>query len=294
MTARMTTLEATGPNAEQVRYWNETAAPKWVEYQEVLDTQLQALGRLTMDRARITAGEHVLDVGCGCGATTRALAALVGPKGIAHGVDVSAPMLARADALAREAGLANVRFTNADAQTHRFEPAGADVLFSRFGVMFFVDPPAAFRNLRTALRAGGRVAFVCWQPLAENPWLLVPLGAAAQHIQLPPPPAPGAPGPFGFADPDRVRGILAAAGFDSIGFESVRETLNIAGGELDAAVRFLLEGVGPTSAALREADPAVRPRVYAAVREALAPFVTPAGLRMPSAAWIVTARAPGA
>jgi len=290
----VTTLDTDGPNAEQVRYWNETAAPKWVEYQAVLDTQLEGLGCLTMDRARLVPGERVLDVGCGCGATTRALAARVGPGGGALGVDVSAPMLARAAALTRDAGLVNVRFTNADAQTHRFEPGSADVLFSRFGVMFFADPPAAFRNLRGALRPGGRVSFVCWQPLAENPWLLVPLGAAAQHLQLPPPPAPGAPGPFAFADPEHVRVILAQAGFDGIHLEGVRETLTVGGGGLEEAVHFLLEGVGPTTAALREADPAVRPRVYAAVREALAPFTTAAGVRMPAAAWIVTARAPGA
>lgn len=290
----MTTLDTTGPNAEQVRYWNETAAPKWVEYQSVLDTQLEELSARTMDRARLAAGERVLDVGCGCGATSRALAARVEPNGSVHGVDVSAPMLARAAEQARVAGLANVRFTNADAQTHPFEPGGADVLFSRFGVMFFADPPAAFTNLRRAIRPGGRVAFVCWQTLAENPWLLVPLGTAAQHIQLPPPPAPGAPGPFAFEDPDRVRSILVHAGFAAAQLEDVRVTLGIGGGGLDQAVRFLLEGVGPASAALREADPAVRPRVYAAVREALAPFETPAGIRMPAAAWIVTARAPGA
>jgi len=286
------TLDTTGSNAEQIRYWNETAAPKWIEYQEVLDAQLEALGRLTMDRARLSPGEHVLDVGCGCGATTRALAVRVGANGSAHGIDLSAPMLARAATLVREAGLRNVRFTNADAQTHHFEPGSADVLFSRFGVMFFADPPAAFGNLRGTLRAGGRLAFVCWQPLSENPWLLVPLGAAAQHIQLPPPPAPGAPGPFAFADPDRVRAILVEAGFEGIDFESVRDTLSVGGGGLEDAVRILLEGVGPTSAAMREADPAVRPRVYAAVREALTPFVTPAGLRLPAAAWIVTGQAP--
>jgi SAM-dependent methyltransferase len=234
----------------------------------------------------------VLDVGCGCGATSRALATRVGASGSVHGVDISTPMLERAGALAREAGHANVRFTNADAQTHRFEPAGADVLFSRFGVMFFADPPAAFRNLRDALRPGGRLAFVCWRPLAENPWLLVPLGAAAQHMQLPPPPAPGAPGPFAFADPERVRGILDQAGFTRIKLDPVNDTLTVGGGGLDEAVHFLLEGVGPTSAALREADPAVRPRVFAAVKEALAPFVTREGVRMPAAAWIVTADAP--
>jgi len=286
------TLDRTGPNAEQVRYWNETAAPKWIQYQTVLDTQLEGLGRMTMDRARLASGEHVLDVGCGCGATSRALATRVGASGSVHGVDISTPMLERAGALAREAGHANVRFTNADAQTHRFEPAGADVLFSRFGVMFFADPPAAFRNLRDALRPGGRLAFVCWRPLAENPWLLVPLGAAAQHMQLPPPPAPGAPGPFAFADPERVRGILDQAGFTRIKLDPVNDTLTVGGGGLDEAVHFLLEGVGPTSAALREADPAVRPRVFAAVKEALAPFVTREGVRMPAAAWIVTADAP--
>jgi SAM-dependent methyltransferase len=286
------TFDRTGPNAEQVRYWNETAAPKWIQYQTVLDTQLEGLGRMTMDRARLTSGEHVLDVGCGCGATSRALATRVGASGSVHGVDISTPMLERAGALAREAGHANVRFTNADAQTHRFEPAGADVLFSRFGVMFFADPPAAFRNLRDALRPGGRLAFVCWRPLAENPWLLVPLGAAAQHMQLPPPPAPGAPGPFAFADPERVRGILDQAGFTRIKLDPVNDTLTVGGGGLDEAVHFLLEGVGPTSAALREADPAVRPRVFAAVKEALAPFVTREGVRMPAAAWIVTADAP--
>ena len=287
----MTTLDKTGPNAEQIKYWNETAAPKWVEYQAVLDTQLEELGRLTMERARLVPGERVLDVGCGCGATTRALAARVGARGSAHGVDISAPMLARAAELTRAAGVGNVRFTNADAQTYAFEPGGADVLFSRFGVMFFTDPPAAFTNLRRALRPGGRVAFVCWQPLPENPWLLVPLGAAAQHIPLPPPPASGAPGPFAFGDRDRVRAILTQAGFGDAAFEDVRVTLGVGGGGLEDAVRFLLEGVGPTTQALREADPALRPRVYAAVREALAPYETPAGIRMPSAAWIVTARA---
>ena len=288
------TVDRTGPNAEQVRYWNETAAPKWVQYQAILDTQLETLGRTAMERARLAPGERVLDVGCGCGATSRALAARVGPSGHVHGVDISTPMLERAAALAREAGVGNVRFTNADAQTHRFEPAGADVLFSRFGVMFFADPPAAFRNLRGALRPGGRLAFVSWRPLAENPWLLVPLGVAAQHIQLPPPPAPGAPGPFAFADADRVRDILEQAGFRGVHHEPLDEILRVGGGGLDEAVHFLLEGVGPTSAALREADPAVRPRVFAAVREALGPFVTPEGVRMPAAAWIVTATSPGA
>ena len=157
--------------------------------------------------------------------------------------------------------------------------------------MFFADPVTAFMNLCVALRPGGRVAFICWQPLRENPWLSLPLQVAARYITLPPPPVPGAPGPFSFADPERVRTILVRAGFVEIAFEELREMLTVGGGaSLDQTVQFLLQGVGPTSAALREADPAVRPRVAAAVRDALAPFHTAAGVRLGSAAWIVTAR----
>jgi SAM-dependent methyltransferase len=288
----MTPLEASGPNAEQVRYWNDTAGTKWVSYQRVLDEQLGPLGRLTMDRAGVAAGEQVIDVGCGCGDTTITLSTRVAPGGTALGVDVSTAMVARAVESARAAGATTVRFENADAQTHAFPRAAFDVVYSRFGIMFFSDPAAAFANLRLALRPAGRLAFVCWQTITENPWLLLPLQAAAQHVQLPPPPAPDAPGPFAFADRERVGGILARAGFVDVAFEDVRTMLGIGGGGLDAAVDFIVCGIGPTSAALRDADPAVRPKVAAAVREALAPFVTRAGVRMPAAAWIVTGRRP--
>jgi hypothetical protein len=166
------------------------------------------------------------------------------------------------------------------------------VLFSRFGVMFFTDPPAAFANLRRALSAAGRVTFVGWQSLPENPWMTVPLGAALQFLPPPPLPAPDAPGPFSFADPARVRGILERAGFRAVEFEAVLETLTIGGGAgLDETAEFLLQ-MGPAAAALRDApDPTLRPRVAAAVQEALAPYLTPQGVRMPSASWIVTASA---
>lgn len=284
-------MAAPEPNAEQIRYWNESAGPKWVAFQQVIDAQIRPLGHRAMERADIAPGERVIDVGCGCGDTTITLGERVGSAGRVLGIDVSAPMLARAAELARAVGLANVRFENADAQTHPLPRGEFDVAYSRFGVMFFTDPVAAFTNLRSALRPGGRLAFVCWQALSENPWLFVPLQAAAQHLQLPPPPAPEAPGPFSFADPERVRSILLRAGFDRVVLAELRETLTLGGGStLDEAVRFLLQGVGPTTAALRQADPAVWPRVAAAVRQAIAPFETPQGVRMASAAWIVTAR----
>jgi len=279
-----------GSNAEQVRFWNETSGPKWVALQEAIDAQLEPLGRRTLARAAVGAGDRVVDVGCGCGWTTVELARRAGPTGHVTGVDVSAPMLARARARAAESGV-DVELLAADAQTHPFPPASRDVAFSRFGIMFFADPTAAFANIRRALVRGGRLAFVCWQALERNPWAAVPLAAAARHLPLPPPPAPDAPGPFAFADPARVRRILGDAGFADVALDDVRETLTVGGpGSLDAVVEFLLQ-IGPAARALRDADPALRPVVAAAVRDAVAPFHGADGVRMDCAAWVVSARA---
>jgi SAM-dependent methyltransferase len=282
----LTNPDAAGPNAEQVRYWNEIAGPRWVTQEEFLDSQISELGVATMDRAAVRPGEAVLDVGCGCGQTSLQLAERVGAQGSVLGIDVSEPMLERARLRSRAA---NLRFQLADAQTAGF-PERFDLAFSRFGVMFFSDPPAAFRNLRRSLADEGRLAFVCWQGLDRNPWMREPLVAVAAHVPLPPPPAPGAPGPFAFADSARVKGILDAAGFSDVAFEPLERTLRIGGdGGLDAAVQFLLQ-LGPAGAALREAGEDASLRAAKAVREALAPHVTEQGVRMDSAAWIVTAR----
>jgi len=167
------------------------------------------------------------------------------------------------------------------------------VLYSRFGVMFFADPGAAFANLRTTLRPGGRVAFVCWRSLPENPWMALPLAAALQHIPPPPIPGPNDPGPFSFADRARVSGVLEGAGFLDVAFEALdREVVIGGGGDLESAVDFILQ-MGPTSAALREAGAAKAAEVVAAVREAIRPYHrAETGVRMASAAWIVTARRP--
>jgi SAM-dependent methyltransferase len=234
------------------------------------------------------AGDRVIDVGCGCGTTTLALAERVTPSGSVLGVDVSAPMLARARERAAARGLDHVRFVAADAQTHRLPEGGSDAIFSRFGVMFFADPTAAFTNLARALVPGGRVAFVCWQAATENPWVMVPLMAIAGVVTLPPPPAPGAPGPFAFADADRVRSILDGAGLREVRIEPCTPPVVMPGG-LDEGVTFATE-VGPTSAALRDAPPDVVTKARAAVREALAEHVTSRGVALASAAWVVSAR----
>ena len=219
-----------------------------------LDEQISPLGLAAMERAKISAGERVLDVGCGCGQTTLELAARVGPRGSVTGIDISTPMLERARARAAEQGLSGVRFVNADAQSTPLGPAAFDLVFSRFGVMFFTDPKAAFANLRASLAPDGRVAFVCWQELALNPWIRVPLLAAAQQIALPAPPAAGAPGPFSFADPGRLRGILTGAGFSEVAIEPLEGELLVGGARarVDEAVEIVLE-MGPMAAALREA-----------------------------------------
>ena len=281
-------MRAEGPNAEQITYWNEQTGPKWVAGQERLDRMIAPFGDAAMAALGLRSGERVIDVGCGCGDTSLALARQVTASGSVLGVDISEPMLERARDRARHDGCSQAHFLTADAQTHGFDAGAADALFSRFGVMFFAHPTAAFANLGRALRAGGRLAFACWQPVTENPWMFVPIMAAAQVVALPPPPAPDAPGPFAFGDRARVTTILQEAGFHDVAIEGFAPSLTVGGGgDLDEAVRFVLQ-LGPTAAALRDASPDQLTRVSVAVRDALQPFVTPDGVVMASASWIVT------
>lgn len=276
-------------NRAQIEYWNETSGPRWVTLADRVEPQIAPLGLAAMDALDFAAGERVLDVGCGCGQTTLQLGERVGPGGDVLGVDISGPMLVEARRRARAADVSHIGFQQADAQVHPFEPSSVDVVFSRFGIMFFEDPVAAFANLHGALRPGGQIGFVCWQELARNPWMMRPMAAVAALIELPPRPDPHAPGPFAFADAERVRGLLEEAGFESVAVESLeREVLVGGGGSLDTTVQFLLQ-MGPAGAALREAGEDVRSRAADAVTEAIAPFATPDGVRMPAAAWRITA-----
>jgi len=274
--------------------WTDRSGAKWVAMQEQTDAQLAPLGRAVLERLAPAPGERILDVGCGAGQTLLELAALVGRDGRVVGLDISSPMLARARERVAEAGLTQVDLVLGDAATERFAHP-FDVVFSRFGVMFFEDPAAAFRSLRAALRSGGRLGFVCWQALERNPWADRPLAAVravAPDQPLPPLLAPGRPGPFSFADPEHVRGVLSAAGLAQVSIEP-REFVGPIGGArtLDEAVDFVL-AIGPTARFIAEAPAALAPALRAAVHAALAPFATAEGVRVPFRALVVSARAP--
>jgi SAM-dependent methyltransferase len=275
--------EPGNPNAAMITYWNDSAGPSWVAAQEVLDAQLRPLGLAAIEALHPRPGEHLIDVGCGAGETSLELARRVGPKGSVLGADISAPLLAAAKKRAADAGFDQASFKQTDAQTEGFEPV--DGVFSRFGVMFFDDPTAAFLNLRHALKPGGRVVFVCWRALAENAWMTVPMAAVAPLLpEPPPPPKPGAPA---FADKDRLHAILEAAGFEHISIRPHNE--KIGGGDLDMAARTTLS-VGPVAMAVRE-NPQLKDEMIAAVREALKKHQGEDGqVLLPSATWIVTAR----
>lgn len=270
-------------NAAQIDYWNAAAGQTWVELNDALDRQLAPLGDAALAALAARLGERILDIGCGAGATTAVLAAAVGPAGAVTGVDVSLPLLEHARKRGSAAG-----FVEADAQTADLGEGAFDALFSRFGVMFFEDPAAAFTNLRRALKPGGRLAFVCWRGLADNGWMREPIMAAIPLLPPLPQADPLAPGPFAFADPERVRGILGEAGFTAVAVEPFDTPLST-GGDLDAAVTMALK-VGPLGRALAD-NPGNTAKVVEAVRAALARYVTPEGVRMPAAVWIVTASA---
>jgi len=223
-------------NEDQIAFWNSDHGGKWVTLQSGLDAiHLTALQQL-IDRASPTSGERLLDVGCGAGSSTMALAGRVGSDGMVTGVDISRALLIKAEEIRATAHAQNVEFILADAQTHRFKSSAYDLVASRFGVMFFSEPIAAFRNLAGALRKGGRVAFVSWAALDENPWFAIPRDAAVSRFGPPEKAPPKAPGPFAFADRDYVADILQKAGFVNCRAEGTDITLEFPGTTKDAAL----------------------------------------------------------
>jgi ubiquinone/menaquinone biosynthesis C-methylase UbiE len=274
-------------NSDQATYWNGPAGQRWTDRQEMQDLVLAPVSAALFDRARVAKGERVIDVGCGCGSTAIELAERVGPKGQVTGLDISAPMLARARERA-PAGLP-LQFVLADATVHPFTPGGSDLLCSRFGVMFFADPALSFANLRKALRPGGRMAFAAWRQPRENPWMIVPLQEAYKHVPRLPEMSPEEPGPFSFAKQERVTRILREAGYAGIAMEPVDLTLDLAAGRgLDAAVNSAMS-IGPVSRALENQAPEQIAVVATSIRTTLATLQKGDTVPLGASVWIATA-----
>jgi SAM-dependent methyltransferase len=286
----MTLLATDDRNADQVAYWNGPAGERWRARQQDQDTLLAPIADLLLHRAAPAPGETVLDIGCGCGVTSIELARRVAPAGRVLGIDISEPMLGRARERA-PAGLP-VDFIAADATAYAFEPGAADLLFSRFGVMFFSDPRRSFTNLRRALRRGARLAFACWRDPQQNPWLMLPLQEAYRHVPRLPPADPEEPGPFAFAEERRVRGILEGAGFDRIALERVDLTLDIGLGRGLEAALDTATAIGPVSRALEGQPPELRSAAVESIRAALRHHQSGNVIALAGSIWIVTARNP--
>lgn len=255
---------------------------------------MAVFGQTAIEAAAPVTGERVLDVGCGAGASSLHLAARIGAGGHVLGVDISEPLIGRARALAPQE--TPVLFQVADASSAELPEAAFDILFSRFGVMFFDDPTAAFAHMRRALKPGARVAFVCWRGMAENDWVRLPMGALKGILRPTAPPDPEAPGPFSFGDQGRVARILTAAGFTDVAIAPFDASIPFGKGEtrdaaLDDAVKMTLE-VGPLARALADQPDDIRARASAAVRATFADCPGERSVMIDGAAWIVTARNP--
>ena len=280
------------PNSEQAEYW-EDRAPSWLEAEGHIARVSIRFGQLAMERLDLGAGQRVLDIGCGSGPTSLALAELVGPAGEVVGADIAPAMLAAARARAADAGARNLRFVAADMQVDDLGSGLFDAAFSQFGVMFFSDPVAAFTNIRKTIHPGGPLAFACWQPIFSNEWMLVP-GAAVVSVTgaLPSMPGPGEPGPFSLAEPGRIEEVLAGAGFTHVDVVPHDEVVVLVGDEIDSLVK-LSQAVGPVRQALKDAgdDQDLRRRLVDAVEAAVLERVVDGEARFSAGAFVVSARA---
>jgi len=271
---------------EQTALWNGRAGHAWVEAQEFLDQMFKPFEGLLVEAVSAGSGSRVLDVGCGTGSTTLAVARLLGTKGRCTGIDISDPMIAAARVRAeRESTPTN--FIRADAQTHAFEPASFDMIISRFGVMFFDDPVRAFANLRRAARDDAELRFIAWRSAAENPFMTTAERAAAPLLPNLPARRPDAPGQFAFADQRRVTPILEESGWAGIDIRPIDIACTL---PEKALVRYLTS-LGPVGLILQEADDRTRTQVVETVRAAFDPYVHRAEVRFTTACWMVSARA---
>jgi SAM-dependent methyltransferase len=282
--------ETADANAGQRRYWNEIAGPRWVAAPGFRERRNQESLALLLARLGLVGGESVLEVGCGTGALTLPLAAAVGEHGSIVAIDISEPMLRVARQRVEERGLNNVTLRLGDAQVFTLERAAFDLATSRMGVMFFADPVAAFRNIGSALKPGGRLVFACWAPLAENRHWLISYDIAVLHLGPPAPPPAHEPGPLAFGEPDYIHRVLAAAGFVEVNVDRAHPTIVCGSPEEEARQALMM---GPTARLIEEKKPteAIRQTIAQEIEAAFAAAgSTP--LRLPATIFVVAARWP--
>jgi SAM-dependent methyltransferase len=280
--------EDNGANAAQRDYWNNVAGPRWVGLDGFVERRVAAVNDLLLRYSAVRAGETALEIGCGTGAFTVPLAAAVGKAGAVVGVDISAPMLAVAKRRFAEAGLDNVSVIEADAQTHQFEPGRFDLVASRFGVMFFADPAAAFANLHRATQRDGRLCFACWGALADNRHWLIPYEVVLRRLGPPASKPPHEPGPLAFSDPDYVRSFLRSAGFAEIAIQREHPEVVAATPAEEAEFACLM---GPPARLIEEKQPdeATHRTIRREIEDALAAYLQTGKTTLPSTVLLVTA-----
>ncbi len=278
-------------NSEQIAEWNGALGQRWVTMQREFDRIVVPFGDGALKVAAPQPGERVIDIGCGCGDTSMEIARIVGKAGAVLGIDVSTPMLEVARSRSALIDCAHLAFREGDASEASL-PTNTDLLFSRFGVMFFSQPTQALSHLRRSLRAGGRCVFVCWRAPRDNAWAMVPLSAARAAMGVTPAPAdPNAPGPFAFADEQRLRAILSGAGFGAVDVQRFDAALPIGATPRSAAEAAVQ--IGPASRFVREAGIEHLPIIVDAVERALGPFAAADGrVSLSGSTWIVSVRNP--
>ena len=281
-------------NQQQKEMWNGRAGASWVRHNTLLEQLLAEPGRRCMDSLSLPAGAQLLDVGCGCGNQTLEWASRLDSDATITGVDISEPMLALAEDLkaANQRELkAKVEFVVGDASDSLFPNETFDVVYSRFGVMFFADPTAAFTTLRETLKPKGQLGFVCWQSPALNPFFTAPMQAALSVLSPPPPAKPGAPGPFGLADRDVIQSVLTGAGFTDLNIDPLALQLSVGASQSYDEIFEELVQIGPAAALIAESDPALKDRARQAVYERLSDFYSQGhGTSFEANFWLVTAR----
>lgn len=276
----------------QIDAWNGASGRAWAEHVDDIESMLVPFSDAVFERLDLRGGDRVVDVGCGVGGTTCAIAARVAPA-VAVGVDISVPMLDAARARASAMGRTNVEFRQHDVERESLGSASFDVAFSRFGVMFFAEPELAFAQIRAALAPGGRLGFICFQGPFDNPMLVVPLMAAAAHVPMLPLPGPTEPGPFSLADPARIRSLLDGAGFDEIVVDPGPSSADVGGADdlEGVAHRALLQNPA-ISSGLVAAPASERDAAITAAMEAMSQHIVGGRIVMGAGTWVVTAIAP--